>query len=98
MLFAIFNILFFSILGTVQSPPFQQALSLFSSAFQSGQLAPLIREFKLGDEAIAAATAGNLEAFSKALQASKGKEDKKKDDGPEDMALDWWFMSKTPFL
>ena len=71
--------------GTVQSPQFQQALTLFSSAFQSGQLAPLIREFDLGDEAVAAATAGNLEAFSKALEA-KAKKEKK--DEPEDMALD----------
>lgn len=72
--------------GTVKSPQFQQALSLFSSAFQSGQLAPLIREFDLGDEAVAAATAGNLEAFSKAME-DKAKKAPKKDE-PEDMALD----------
>lgn len=71
--------------GTVQSPQFQQALGLFSSAFQSGQLAPLIREFSLGDEAIAAATAGNMEAFVKALQKNKTAEKK---DEAEDMALD----------
>ena len=80
----------FSVPGTVQSPQFQQALSLFSSAFQSAQLAPLIREFNLGDDAVAAATAGDLEAFVKALQKNQGGSagDKKKDDEPEDMALD----------
>ena len=72
--------------STVSSPQFQQALSLFSSAFQSAQLAPLIREFDLGDEAVAAATAGDMEAFVKALQ-KKSKDDDKKDE-PEDMALD----------
>ena len=58
---------------------------MFSAGFRSGQLAPLIREFELGDAAETAATAGNLEDFVKALEAAK---DKKKDDGPEDMALD----------
>ena len=72
--------------STVSSPQFQQALSLFSSAFQSAQLAPLIREFDLGDEAVAAATAGDMEAFVKALQ-KKSKDGDKKDE-PEDMALD----------
>ena len=41
--------------GTVQSPQFQQAVSMFSMALSSGQLGPLIREFGLGDEAAAAA-------------------------------------------
>merc|ERR1711971_453800 len=31
--------------GTVQSPQFQQAVSMFSMALQSGQIAPLVREF-----------------------------------------------------
>ena len=41
--------------GTVQSPQFQQAVSMFSMALSSGQLGPLIKEFGLGDEAAAAA-------------------------------------------
>ena len=57
-----------------------------SPLLQSAQLAPLIREFDLGDEAVAAATAGDMEAFVKALQ-KKSKDDDKKDE-PEDMALD----------
>lgn len=83
--------LFLSISGTVNSPQFQQALSLFSSAFQSAQLAPLIREFDLGTEAVEAATKGDLETFVKALQKSASK---KKDDAPEDMALDWILLSR----
>merc|ERR1719397_724960 len=46
--------------GTVQSPQFQQAVSMFSMALQSGQIAPLVREFGLGDEAVAAATQGDM--------------------------------------
>jgi len=72
--------------GTVQSPQFQQALSMFSAALQSGQLAPLVREFGVGEEAVAAATQGDMGAFVKALQKEKAGE--KKEDAPEDMALD----------
>ena len=41
--------------GTVQSPQFKQALSMFCMALSSGQLGPLIREFGLGEEAGGAA-------------------------------------------
>ena len=58
--------------STVKSPQFKQALAMFSSGLQSGQLAPLIREFNLGDEAVAAAVSGSLEAFVKAVEAKKG--------------------------
>merc|ERR1711974_417446 len=57
--------------STVASPQFKQALQLFSSGLQSGQLGPLIREFGLGDAAVAAASGGNMEAFIKAVQDSK---------------------------
>merc|ERR1711935_1020267 len=77
--------------GTLHSPQFRQALGMFSSGLQTGQLAPLIREFNLGDAAIAAATKGDVEAFVKALQNKKkspsGDEEKKKDED-DDMALD----------
>jgi len=72
--------------GTVQSPQFQQSLSMFSMALSSGQLGPLIREFGLGDEAAAAAAQGDMEAFVKALQNKGDKKDDK--DKEEDMALD----------
>jgi len=54
--------------STVKSPQFKQAMAMFSSGLQSGQLAPLIREFDLGDEAVAAAVSGSLEAFVKAVE------------------------------
>lgn len=80
---------------TVQSPQFQQALGTFSSALQTGQLAPLVRNFNLGDDAVAAANSGDMEAFVKAVvkhqeekKKKEGDGDKKKDDEPEDMALD----------
>jgi hypothetical protein len=57
--------------STITSPHFKQALQMFSSGLQSGQLGPLIREFGLGDAAVAAATAGNMESFIKAVQDSK---------------------------
>ena len=63
-----------SIDSTIKSPQFKQAVQMFSSGLQSGQLAPLIREFDLGDDAVAAAAAGNLEAFVKAI-GSKAKKD-----------------------
>ena len=72
--------------GTVQSPQFQQSLSMFSMALSSGQLGPLIREFGLGEEAANAAAQGDMEAFVKALQNKGDKKDDK--DKEEDMALD----------
>merc|ERR1712083_817297 len=74
--------------GTVQSPQFQQAVSMFSMALQSGQIAPLVREFGLGDEAVAAATQGDMGAFVKALQKEKSGDGGDGKDAPEDMALD----------
>jgi len=75
--------------GTVQSPQFQQAVSMFSMALSSGQLGPLIKEFGLGDGAAAAAAQGDMEAFVKALQSKEGGDKKKDDkDKEEDMALD----------
>jgi len=73
--------------GTVQSPQFQQAVSMFSMALSSGQLGPVIREFGLGDEAAAAAAKGDMEEFVKALQNKEGGE-KKDEPKDEDMALD----------
>lgn len=83
--------------STVQSPQFQQALSLFSVGLQSGQLGPLMQQFGLPDECVAAASAGNMEAFLKALQNHQKSGNKtsdasstgeKKKDDHEDMALD----------
>lgn len=73
--------------GTVQSPQFQQAVSMFSMALGSGQLGPLVREFGLGEAATVAASQGDMLAFVKALQEGAEAESKK-EDKPEDMALD----------
>lgn len=53
---------------TITSPQFQQALSSFSTALQSGQLGPVVSQFELGTEAVAAANTGDLEQFVKALE------------------------------
>ncbi|KAM7292020.1 proteasomal ubiquitin receptor ADRM1-B isoform X1 [Ixodes scapularis] len=77
---------------TVKSPQFQQALSLFSAALQSGQLGPLMQQFGMEPQVVSAATSGDMEAFVKALQSSKvsleDKGQKKDDAGDEDMGLD----------
>lgn len=69
---------------TISSPQFQQALSMFSTALQSGQLGPVVSQFQLNSDAIAAANTGDLEQFVKALEKSstasaKGKEEKETD-------------------
>merc|ERR1739838_816214 len=81
--------------GTVTSPQFQQAVSLLSSALQSGQLGPLINQFGLGEEAVLAATACDMEAFVKALgkkkdasSSSGSKEEDKKEPGKKDQDKD----------
>jgi hypothetical protein len=53
---------------TLISPQFQQALSMFSSALQSGQLGPVVSQFKLNDQAVEAANNGDIEQFIKALE------------------------------
>jgi len=78
---------------TVSSPQFKQALQLFSSGLQSGQLGPLINEFGLGDAAVAAASTGNMEAFIKAVNkkeesSEKHAEGDAKDKKDDDFALD----------
>jgi len=73
--------------NTLSSPQFQQSMSMFSSALASGQLGPLMSQFGLPAEAVDAANRGDVEAFAKAMQGSKGDSKEKKDDD-EDMSLD----------
>ncbi|RZF36864.1 hypothetical protein LSTR_LSTR004552 [Laodelphax striatellus] len=54
--------------STLASPQFQQAVSMFSTALQSGQLGPVVSQFAVGPEAVNAANQGNMEEFVKALQ------------------------------
>ncbi|XP_067382216.1 proteasomal ubiquitin receptor ADRM1 isoform X3 [Channa argus] len=72
--------------NTLTSPQFQQSMSMFSSALASGQLGPLMSQFGLPAEAVDAANRGDVEAFARAMQGSKGDSKEKKDD--EDMSLD----------
>lgn len=53
---------------TVNSPQFQQALTSFSIALQTGQLGPVVSQFDLNSEAVEAADLGDLEQFVKALE------------------------------
>lgn len=79
---------------TIVSPQFQQALSSFSTALQSGQLGPVVSQFQLNPEAIAAANTGDLEQFVKALEknaSSSGKNADKKeksDDSKQDTPME----------
>jgi len=73
---------------TVQSPQFKQALSIFSAALQSGQLAPLMQQFKLSQPAVDAAAKGDVIGFMKALQESEMAAAPSSGNDYEDMALD----------
>ncbi|KAK3588599.1 hypothetical protein CHS0354_001924 [Potamilus streckersoni] len=64
--------------NTISSPQFQQALSSFSAALQSGQLGPLMTQFGLGEDVANAAAQGDLDAFVKAMQAAQKKKDEEK--------------------
>jgi len=72
---------------TIKSAQFRQALSIFSAALSSGQLAPLMEQFKLNQSAIEAAAKGDILSFVKALQESETEGKSSKAD-EEDMALD----------
>ena len=69
---------------TLASPQFQQALSMFSNALGSGQLGPVISQFKLNDDAVSAANSGDLEQFVKALEKASIKDSSEGDDKTDD--------------
>ncbi|XP_076437768.1 proteasomal ubiquitin receptor ADRM1-B-like [Babylonia areolata] len=71
--------------STMSSPQFQQALTSFSQALQSGQLGPLMNQFGLGEDVANAAAQGDMEAFVKALQEAMKKKDEEKGKGEEKM-------------
>lgn len=77
---------------TIQSPQFQQALSSFSTALQSGQLGPVVSQFQLNPEAIAAANTGDLEQFVKALEknsnAKNAEKKEKTDEAKQDTPME----------
>lgn len=57
--------------STLQSPQFQQAVSQFSSALESGQLAPVVSQLVTNPDAVSAAKQGNMQDFLKALENGK---------------------------
>lgn len=74
-----------------------QAANQFASALSSGQMGPVMSQFKLPADVAAAANTGDMQAFFKALEGSssgsdsnkpKEGEDKKKDDKPKDSKND----------
>lgn len=65
---------------TVASPQFQQALTSFSIALQTGQLGPVVSQFDLNSEAVEAADLGDLEQFVKALEKEAKLNSKNKDE------------------
>ncbi|XP_072393542.1 proteasomal ubiquitin receptor ADRM1 homolog [Diabrotica undecimpunctata] len=90
--------------STLASPQFQQAVSQFSSALESGQLGPIVSQLAVNPDAVAAAAQGNMADFVKALEktSSQGeggasenkdkdkseKKDDKKKDDEDQMQLD----------
>ncbi|XP_025830010.1 proteasomal ubiquitin receptor ADRM1 homolog [Agrilus planipennis] len=76
--------------STLSSPQFQQAVQQFSSALESGQLGPVVSQLSVSQEAVAAASEGNMAEFVKALEnsvandATQDKDKSKKEDGNED--------------
>lgn len=79
--------------STLASPQFQQAVSQFSSALESGQLGPVVSQLAVNPEAVAAAAQGNMQEFVKALEKSttsggKGTEKDKEKDNKGDKKSD----------
>ncbi|BFZ18701.1 hypothetical protein BsWGS_21740 [Bradybaena similaris] len=64
---------------SIDSPHFQQVLTSFSAALQSGQLAPLMSQFGLGEDVVNAAAHGDMEAFIRAMQDTRKKKDENDD-------------------
>ena len=61
-------------------------MSSFSSALQSGQLGPLMKQFNLPEQVMLAAAQGDLIEFSKAMEKfAQSKKGEKKTDDTEDM-------------
>ncbi|XP_074606561.1 proteasomal ubiquitin receptor ADRM1-A-like [Acropora palmata] len=56
--------------NTLRSPQFQQAVGVFSSALQSGQLAPLMGQFGFNENVMGAASRGDMVEFVRAVQDS----------------------------
>lgn len=54
--------------ATAASPPFQQALTSFTLALQTGQMGPIVAQFDVNTESVEAADIGDLELFVRAME------------------------------
>lgn len=57
---------------TVRTPQFRQAADTLGTALQTGQLGPVLSQFGMNDETIAAATQGDLRKFATNLTKAEG--------------------------
>ncbi|UMM22020.1 hypothetical protein L5515_003450 [Caenorhabditis briggsae] len=62
---------------TVRTPQFRQAADTLGHALQTGQLGPVLSQFGMNDETIAAATQGDLRKFATNLTKAEGGEQDK---------------------
>lgn len=53
---------------TLRSSQLKSALKSFSAALRTGQLHSVVSQFNLGDEAVKAASSGDMDAFARALE------------------------------
>merc|ERR1711997_818212 len=60
--------------AAVGSPQYQQAVQAFQEALESGQLAPVLQQFNLPENAIKAAASGDMKAFAEAMEGANKKE------------------------
>ncbi|KAL3286102.1 hypothetical protein HHI36_000615 [Cryptolaemus montrouzieri] len=79
--------------STLASPQFQNAVSQFSSALETGQLGPVVSQLSVNPEAVTAATQGNMQEFVKALEKPSSEtgdvsKDKDKKESPKDDGKD----------
>lgn len=70
---------------TITTPQFKKAMSSFSSALQSGQLAPLMQQFDLPETVMVAAAQGNLLEFAKAMEKHAQNKKENKTEESEEM-------------
>ncbi|PIC42034.1 hypothetical protein B9Z55_009241 [Caenorhabditis nigoni] len=59
---------------TVRTPQFRQAADTLGHALQTGQLGPVLSQFGMNDETVAAATQGDLRKFASNLTKAEGGE------------------------
>ncbi|CAO4368991.1 unnamed protein product [Caenorhabditis nigoni] len=59
---------------TVRTPQFRQAADTLGHALQTGQLGPVLSQFGMNDETVAAATQGDLRKFATNLTKAEGGE------------------------